>query len=313
MRLITNSEIKSLFMCPRNHHLGFTRGLQPKRKKIYFDEGTAGHSAFERFYSGGTVEQSIAEFDKVYDSYMQSISGFPEDHEKSIVKFLRLRALVVAYLETVGPEDMKKYDTSHVEEEFVVPILDMEGNAIPDVMLAGKLDGIWTEREGYKVSMVAEHKFLSSFSETDNTLYLDQQVTIYALASAIKFGIKVPVTLYNVCVKPRNEKQKSETPDEFFYRIYELVSDPENRSNYFKRIPVTRGPQHFRIAHEIVYNAALIITGKKPLPYLNRNFGDHCLWLCPFKSICLEEDPRVLEQMFEKKPKAHPELETKEG
>lgn len=312
MRLISNSEIASLFRCPRNHELSFTRRLQPKKRKIYFDEGTAGHSAFQAFYSGKSVEESVAEFDKIYESHMESIAAYPEDHDKAIVKFLRLRALIVAYLEKVGKEDMKAYNTAHVEEEFVVPILDMEGNPLPDVMFAGKLDGIWTERTGNKVSMVVEHKFYSSFNETDNVMYLDQQVTLYALAAAIKFGVKVPVTLYNVCVKPRNEKTKTETPDEFFYRIYELTSDPKNRDTYFHRMPVTRGPQHFRIAHEILYNAALIITGKKPMPYLYRNVGDHCLWLCPFKQICLEEDPRVLDQMYEKKAKLHPELETKE-
>lgn len=313
MRLITNSEIKALFMCPRNHHLGFTRGLTPKRKKIYFDEGAAGHSAFQAFYSGKSIEEAIGEFDKIYDGHMKSISAYPEDHDKAVTKFLRLRAMIVAYLEKVGKKDMEAYDTSHVEEEFVVPIIDLNGNPMPDVMFAGKLDGIWTEREGNKVSMLVEHKFYSSFNETDNVMYLDQQVTLYALAAAIKFGVKVPVTLYNVCTKPKNERTKSETPDEFFYRIYELASDPKNAGNYFKRVPVTRGPQHFRVAREILYNAALVITGQKPLPYLYRNVGDHCLWLCPFKQICIEEDPRVLEQMYEPKKKLHPELETVEA
>ena len=312
IRLITNSEVKSLFMCPKNHDLGYVRGLEPKRRKIYFDEGTAGHAALQSFYSGGTLEEAIGKFDEIYDNHMKSIAQYPEDHSKSIMKFMRVRALVTAYLQNVAQEDMKKYDTSHVEEEFVVPILDPSGKPMEGVAFAGKLDGIWTEREGNKVSMVVEHKFYSGFNETDNVMYLDQQVTLYALAAAIKFGVKVPVTVYNVCVKPRNERTQKETQEEFFYRILELVSDKKNKNTYFKRIPVTRGPQHFRLAHEILYNAALIITGQKKVPYLYRNVGDHCLWLCPFKPICIEEDPRTLEQLYKKKDKRHPELEVKE-
>jgi hypothetical protein len=302
-----------LFQCPRQHHLSFEQGLQPKKKKIYFDEGTAAHNAMQTIYSGGTVDEAIASFDKVYEGHIAGLEKYPAEKDKAISKFLATRALVLVYLETIVPDDMKKYDTSHVEEEFTVPILDMDGKAIPDVMFAGKMDGIWTEREGSKASMVVEHKFYASFNEVENTLYLDQQVTLYALAAALAFGIKVPVTLYNVARKPRNERQKDESPDEFFYRIYELVSDPKNRKSYFSRVPITRGYQHFRVAHEILFNAAMIITGKAPLPYTYRNVGDHCLWLCPFKSICLEQDPRTTEQMFEKKPKLHPELEIVES
>ena len=311
MRLITNSEIKSLFMCPRNHHLGFEQGLQPKRKKIYFDEGTAAHNAMETIYSGGTIDAAIASYDKIYEGHIIGLEKYPNEKDKAISKFLATRALVLVYLESVAPADMKKYDTSHVEEEFAVPILDMDGKPIPDVMFAGKMDGIWTEREGNRASMVVEHKFYASFNEVENTLYLDQQVTLYALAAALAFGVKVPITLYNVARKPKNERQKDESPDEFFYRIYELVND--NKAKYFSRVPITRGYQHFKVAHEILFNAAMIITGKAPLPYKYRNVGDQCLWLCPFKSICLEQDPRITEQMFEKKPKLHPELEIVES
>lgn len=311
MRLITNSEIASLFRCPKNHEFSFVQRLQPKRKRIYFDEGTAAHNAMQVIYSGGTIQAAIDAFDKVYDHHIVGLEKYPEDKEKAITKFLGTRALVTVYLEKVAPVDMKNYDTKYVEKEFSVPIIDPDGKPMPDVMFAGKMDGIWTERTGHKASMVVEHKFYSSFNENENTLYLDQQVTLYALAAALAFGITVPVTLYNVARKPRNERQKDETHDEFFYRIYENIS--EEPKKYFSRVPVTRGPNHFRVAQEILYNAAMVITGKKPLPYIYRNVGDHCLWLCPFKVPCLDPDPRFIEQFFEKKPKLHPELDMVEA
>jgi hypothetical protein len=311
VRLITNSEIKALFMCPKNHEFGYVRGLTPKRRRIALDEGTASHEALQVFYAGGTIEAAVGAFDKVYDEHVARLDPYPHEREKAIQKFLATRALLTVYLETVAQEDMKAYNTEHVEEEFCVPILDKEGKPLPDVMFAGKLDGIWTEKTANKTSMVVEHKFYSSFSESENTMYLDQQVTLYALAAALAFGIKVPLTLYNVCVKPRNEMTKNETPDDFYYRIYDLVKGKDKKT-YFHRMPVTRGPQHFRVAHEILYNAALIITGKKPMPYVYRNVGDHCLWLCSFKPPCLEENERMMSELYEQKSKPHPELEIKE-
>jgi hypothetical protein len=311
MRIITNSEIKSLFMCPKSHDFGYVRRLTPKRRKIYLDEGTAAHASLQTIYGGGTAEASMAAFDKIYDEHVERLEPYPQEKEKAICKFLATRAVVEAYLETVAKKDMKAYDTSHVEEEFAVPILDREGNALPDVMYAGKLDGIWTEKTGYKVSMVVEHKFLSGFSETDNTLMLDQQLTLYSLAAALKFGIKIPVVLYNVTRKPKNEKKDKESYDDFYYRIYQSII--EKPGSYFFRMPITRGPQHFRLAHEILYNAALIITGKTPLPYIHRNIGDHCLWLCSFRPPCIDENPRMIEELYTKKEKLHSELSIKEG
>lgn len=316
MRIITNSEIRSLFLCPKNHDFSYIRGLQPRRRKIYFDEGTASHNAMQVIYKGGTEEEAIAAFDKVYDDHILHLQRFKPDEkemDKVISKFLGTRALVSVYLSKIVPEDRRRYDTSHVEEEFCVPILDMQGKPLKDVMFAGKLDGIWTEKGEHQASMVVEHKFYSGFDPVENTLYLDQQVTLYALAAAIAFGIRVPITLYNVCRKPRNQKQKDESHEEFFYRLCEIISDPGNRKDYFFRVPVTRGPQHFKVAHEILYNAAMMITQERPMPYIYRNVGDHCLWLCAFRPPCLDEDPRLMEQLYEKKSKLHSELEITEA
>lgn len=315
-RLITYSELSSLFMCPKNHNFNYIQGLQPKRRRIPLDEGSAAHTAMQVYYDGGTVPQAIAGFDKIYDDHVAAMQkhGYADYLPESVQKFLRTRALVTVYLETVGPQDRKKYTFDYVEREFQVPIIDPEGKEVPGVKFAGKLDGIWRERTGRKLLMVVEHKFLASFDENSNTLMLDPQVTLYALAAKIAFGVEIPITLYNVCRKPQNKKSGKESDDEFFYRVLEAIKDPKTKRDYFKRVPITRGPQDFKIARELLYYGSQIITGKMPLPYLYRNVGDHCLWKCAFRPPCGDEgNQRLIDGLYEKKPKRHPELEAEEA
>ena len=72
-RIITTSEISTLFMCPRKHELQYVRRLVPRRRVIFLDESIAAHHAMEQFYKGASLEKSIGAFDRVYDGHINAL------------------------------------------------------------------------------------------------------------------------------------------------------------------------------------------------------------------------------------------------
>jgi hypothetical protein len=310
-KIITYSEISCLSMCPRKHNFQYVRCLSPKSRSIFLDESTAAHEALECFYKGGTSEDAIDAFDEVYDRHINMLEDLGRGTKEAIERFLRIRALTVAYFDHVGEKDRTMYDFSHVEQEFNVPVFDPKGNEVEGVRFCGKMDGIWTQKMGRKLKNVVEHKFFSSFDETRNTLMLDLQVTLYAMVAQTMFGVEVPITLYNVARKPANTMRAKESHDDFYYRVLNdhVLKNPDS---YFSRVPVTRGRRHFQEARKFLYHGAMILTGRTPLPYVWRNIGQHCLFLCSYRHICLEETPRTIMDLFEVREKVHPELSIEE-
>jgi hypothetical protein len=310
-RIVTYSELSCLFSCPRRHQFQYTRRLVPKRTKIYLDESIGAHHALENFYGGGSVETAIGEFDKIYDAHIAELESTNVNPADAIERFLRVRALLVMYFEINGQKDRENYTFDHVEEEFLVPVYDLNGRPLEGVKFGGKMDGIWSGRTGRKIRQVVEHKFLSQFSDTNNTLMLDLQVTLYALAARTMFGVEVPVTLYNVSRKPQNEMREKESPEDFFNRVIDMIR--KKPDSYFSRTPVTRGASDFAEAARLLYHGAMILTGRTPLPYIYRNVGMMCTMLCSYREPCLHETPRMIEDLYQVKKKLHPEISFEEA
>lgn len=310
VRVITNSELSALFSCPKKHQFSYERLLRPKKRITALDEGSAGHNALEAFYKGASIEDAIKEFDKVYDAHVEAMRMAAYDEHESIERFLRVRAALLCYLQRVGMKDKEKYRFDHVEQEFRVPIFDPDGKEVPGVIFAGKIDGLWTPLESGQ-KMVVEHKFLSAFEETRNNLTIDMQVTLYALAARTSFGVEVPITLYNVVRKPRYKMDRKEKPDDFFWRAFQKMDD-KWESNCLRAV-VTRSPEDFKRAREMLYGGAMILSGRSPLPYIWRNVGMHCNFLCSYRELCKDENNQALaESLYVRKEKRHMELGVKE-
>jgi len=312
MRLVTYSELQSLFHCPHQHHLNYGRRLTSIRKSPALDEGTAGHAAFDAYYKGATVEKALVPFRDVTANHVKHVVEAGGDAGEMEDRFMRVEALLMAYFQQHGLKDRHVYDFEKVENEFSVPIEDPNGKVVPGVLFAGKLDGVWREKRGRKVRMVVEHKFYASFDPEDHLLHQDLQLTLYALAARLAFKVEVPITLYNVCRKPKNEREEGESMEDFKSRIYQMIL--EKPGKYFFRLPITRGPQHFDLAREYLYHGAMVILGKTPLPFIYRNFGDHCKFRCSFQKICMDDsNERLVKAFYTVRPKRHQELTTEES
>jgi hypothetical protein len=104
---------------------------------------------------------------------------------------------------------------------------------------------------------------------------------------------------------------KDEKPEEFSSRMLDLIlGDPDS---YFCRVPVTRGRVHFREAERLIWHGARILTGETPLPYVWRNVGRHCRFLCSYRELCIEETPNMTSRLFEVREKPHEELSLAEA
>ncbi len=300
MRLITYSELRTLFQCPKQHDFRYNRGLRPRRKSTALGESSKAHDAVEIFYKGGTPEEAIKVFDDVDDETL--LDSRPEAQQK----FMRMKALLTAYFQTRGKWDRDQYEFTHVEKEFNIPI-DFEGiGAVEGVNFAGKIDGIWKSKDR-NLLQVVEHKFLAQFSENRNTLMMDLQVSLYAVAAREVFGVKVPVTLYNVVKKPAHRLKQGESLDEFYERVLgEVLKAPDK---YFLRLPVTRGKKDFDEAKKVLVHGARILSGETPLPFTYRNVGMSCTMGCSYLDICMDESPGLVDHLFEVTKDRHQELQ----
>ncbi len=302
-RLITFSEISTLFRCPKSWEFRYDRGLRPRRKSTALGESGMAHESFELFYKGASPEEALKLFDDVDSDKLN------ESSVEAQQRFLRMKALLSVYFNTRGARDRQMYDFEHVEVEFSIPLTLPGICDIPDVNFAGKIDGIWKDKKT-GVLQVVEHKFLAQFSESRNTLLMDLQVSLYAIAAREVFGVVVPLTLYNVCRKPMHRMKKTETSDEYYQRVLgEVSKDPEK---YFVRIPVVRGSKDFSEAFQLLKYAAEMLRKDKPFPYLYRNVGLHCTMMCSYLDICMDESPGLIDHLFEVADKRHQELNQSE-
>lgn len=299
MRLITYSELRTLFQCPMQHNFRYVRGLRPKKKSTALGESSKAHDAVEIFYKGGTPEEAIKVFDDVDSDVL--LDSRPEAQQK----FMRMKALLTVYFETRGSWDRDEFTFKHVEEEFNIPI-DFPGiGKVDGVRFAGKIDGIWKSK-GRNLLQVVEHKFLAQFSETRNTLMMDLQVSLYAVAAKEVFGVNVPITLYNVVKKPAHRLKHNETLEDFYERVLGEVR--KDTAKYFIRLPVTRGKREFEEAKRVLVHGARILSGETPLPYVYRNVGMMCTMGCSYLDICMDESPGLVDHLFDVTEDRHQEL-----
>jgi hypothetical protein len=85
----------------------------------------------------------------------------------------------------------------------------------------------------------------------------------------------------------------------------------EYEGKYFLRRTYSRGKAELTAALQQVrsQNRIMKIVEKDP-SMVWRNVGDHCLFMCPFKPICIEEDTLLIDQYYERKgaPPAAPAI-----
>jgi hypothetical protein len=294
------SQFSRFGQCPRKDQLA--RRYEPKVKAAALAEGEIFHLALAKMYSQGKADagRDVVEAVKAdYLSQAKTNGVKPDVIDRLEQKFSNLSVMLDAYASSVLPYDLNHYEIVAVEREFSV---ELE----PGVILKGFIDGIWKDRSS-GVRFIVEHKYKSSHD--DDLIPLDLQVSLYTLALLPEFG-PLP-TLYNVCLKPANRRGKNETAQDFAYRVAQSVRNEtagfqwtpgEFSSRYFLRRTYSRGRADLTAALQQVrsMNRIMELVEKNP-EMVWRNVGEHCLYMCPFKPICIEEDPLVIQQLYEVK------------
>lgn len=322
-RIITFSEMSTFTRCPRKWEFAYRKQLVPKIEDVRLSIGKIGHIALAVYYTTGSRDQAEAkaleEIDKTIESAKRNkadASRIEELEEKSGI----LRALLSGYFDFYK-DDANKYEHVYSEKQMGFPITDPQKNKriYPRVRYTGVIDGIWRTKDGHRTPIIVEHKFLASFDDDINNLMLDFQISCYMLLSnltdkesfARQFG-EIRTVLYNVVVKPQNRRKQGESSEEFIARVAAAIK--ENPAKYYRRITLHRGKEQIIEAYnEILKLVKITREDKKLKERIYRSVQPTCKWECPYKTLCYNENPALVETGFKKKEQRHVELDRKGG
>lgn len=296
------SLLSTLALCPRKWQL--SRRYEPKVKARALAEGDVFHQVLGKFYGVQDYAKGREVLDLVADEYLAQAkaNGLSQGQVEALEsRFAGLGGVASVYWDKIAQPDFKRFRFLWIEKPFTVRLSRT-------LVLHGYVDGVW-EDLSTGVRYIVEHKYKSDHHE--ELMPLDLQVSLYTLALIPEFGV-LP-TLYNVARKPLQKRKPLESFVDFSKRIREaILSESEGfayrhdefESRFFVRQRYSRGKGDLEVALEQARAMAKAMKAFDRRPELvYRNVGEHCLFMCPFRSICLEEDPLVVEQFFHDKRK----------
>jgi PD-(D/E)XK nuclease superfamily len=296
------SQFKMFGACQRKWVLG--RKYEPKAKAAALAEGDVFHTVLGKFYGQNTEAAGLEVYEVTMAEYLENAkaAGLHQDKiDRLAEKFAVMKPILTSYWKHVSAGDQLKYGFIAIERPFEIKLAR-------GLVIKGYIDGIWRDLST-GARFIVEHKYQSGFDE--ELMALDLQVSLYTMALLPEFGL-LP-TLYNVGVKPLNRRGKNETIQAFQERVADGIDKEmsgfqyrsgEFTSKYFIRRTFSRGRRDLEVAYEQMVNMAkLMARVKKNEALAYRNVGDQCLYMCPFREICIEEDPLVIENLFIEKHK----------
>lgn len=298
------SQFSTFGFCPRRWQL--SRKYEPKYKHAALMEGDAMHQALAKFYGTASKQKADELLDHVFSNIRQEMEESGA-HADKVSDFQNRSAALVAvfqtYVEQVGVPDLNRFEFEALEEPFKVDL----GNGLT---LDGVVDGVWKDRET-KIRYLVEHKYKQSFNS--EMMHLDLQVSLYTLALIPRFGI-LP-TLYNVILKPMHKPKSGEKPAEFGARVLAacredlVVRSGVEISGRVVRNRYTRGRRDLEMA------LSQIRAQRRSMDELTadpsrvwRNIGDQCVYMCPFREICVDEDALAVNALFVEKSQEKKEV-----
>ena len=292
------SQFRTFGMCPRKWWL--SRRYDPKLKSSALAEGDLFHIALAKYYSHNDKKLGMEALTSVAEEYRaQTEEAGASDavKEKLDTKINILYTMAELYYDNIAVRDHQRFEVLAVEKPFT---FDLGDNLVID----GFIDMIVRDRQT-GARYIGEHKYQTDFDE--ELLALDLQSTIYVTSQIPDFGI-LPV-IYNVTQKPQYRQGKNETRLEFVARAkkkaveemagWNLYQPNEYSSKWFERRVFSRGRTDMEacLAQMRGQDKMMQIVEANPM-HASRNVGDQCLYFCPFKSICIDEDPLAIENFF---------------
>lgn len=209
--LVSTSEMRAFQRCEREHANLYAFGIKPAERAHALRFGSLVHAALESWWlwrPGSEVGRLDAALDKIAHAVWED--------ECRVDAFDRVRAeeLIRGYHLTWGAEPLQ---TLAVEAEFATPVVDPDtSEALPGVVLGGKIDAIARDEHGYV--WIVEHKTASDPGASYwERLRIDLQCSVYMLG-ARALGFEPAGILYDVLVKPRVWPLKATPEDQRKYR-----------------------------------------------------------------------------------------------
>ncbi len=308
------SQFKTFAMCPRKWWL--SRRYDPKLKSSALAEGDLFHIALAKFYAQNDKKAGIDALTAVAEEYRaQTEEAGASDavREKLDTKITMLYTMAEMYYDQIAVRDHTRFEILAVEKPFTLDL----GNG--EVVIEGVVDAIVRDRVT-GARYIKEHKYQTDFDE--ELLALDLQSTIYVIAEMKDFGI-LPV-IYNVTRKPQYRQGKKETRLQFLERAKKAALEEmqgwnsyqpnEYTSKFFERRVFSRGRTDMESCLAQMRGQDLMMKIVEANPaHACRNVGDHCLYFCPFKSICIDEDPLAIENFFVDKWANQPPVLPRQG
>jgi hypothetical protein len=287
------SQYKAFAECPRKWEL--SRKYEPKRKAAALQDGQTWHLVLAKFYGTKSLDAGM----EMLKTQFESISPFDgRDAEALAAKRASMEALAATYWKHVAISDLEEFDVLAIEKPFKVRLHR-------GLYLQGYVDAVFKHKKT-GITFIVEHKHQQDLH--DELLALDLQVSLYTLALSFEFGI-LP-TLYNVCRKPmyKRSEAKGETPEKFRERVSGLIEEESaeikwSYDGFDSRFHVRRAYSRGKGDLEAALQQARVMAGhmskiNRDSSLVWRNVGDHCLYRCSFRDICISEDPIVVDERY---------------
>jgi len=322
LRLLTNSELKTLRRCAREHFIAYKLGMRsaaPEAEALYM--GTLLHLGFAAWWLGDPQT-------RLADALDVMLPRARDDFDRA-----RVFALLTGYDARWCDE---RWETLSVEVEFRAPLVNPETNAPSRTFdLGGKIDVIARNLDD-GLTYVVEHKStsedISAGSQYWELLQLDAQVSTY-YAGARALGHEPVGVLYDVIAKPKirpleatpvesrkylkktgelyaNQREYDESPQEFEQRLLEAVAAEPDR--WFRRGVVVRLITEERESEFDRWQLARVLREGDLAKRWPRN-PDACKrWgrVCDYFGVCTGRESLDDPALFRHTDQVHEELST---
>lgn len=301
---VTTSMLRCFKECRRRYKYEYIDLLKPAVKPTALEIGTLYHRMLESYITDGTTEINLKE------------------EEVDEVNLAIAQAMATAYVKWSQEQDLEFVE---VELPFIVSV----GHG---KRLKGKIDAVVERNEEY---FLVEHKTTSQYNEEYlQSLMLEEQPTNYLYAfnkmvdHAELGGInkKAVGMFYLIVEKPTikpykatpieqrkykkdgslyaNQREFDETLEEFKERLAKWYAEEERIHRHFIYRKANELKEHIE---DLQLQIKDLIRAEADGTYY-RNPASCKIFGCPYRALCIAEDPKNFIDLYENKTKRNEEL-----
>lgn len=215
---VSYTSLSTFQNCPKKYWWTYIRRLKRVGHCSATELGTALHSALERLFVTGKIEEA--------EDALNAYSPLAGTQGLSAEDFCRAKGILAGYWYRWG-SSLDQYVVQEVEKAFNVPI------PCSDYVFTGRIDLIVRDKATNRIQLW-DHKTAKKLDGNYITRrWMDLQLNLYAIGAAEQLGIAVDEFVYDVMRKPEIRLKKDETLEEFGERCMAACSsDMYDRVTY---------------------------------------------------------------------------------